>query len=170
MILSVFVLLCCLFSFSWFVYKPQYIWNSGVTGRGAECPPRDFWPGNFYWCIGKKEERKKGKRGKNWEEKKENCKREGGKLEMEVGQVVKRGEDLFFFFFFSLLKTTTICFGCTKMGIFYRGKKNSRREKNQEKWLCPLRKICLLRPDLEVLHVAKIEYDTTSVQTNPENL
>ena len=46
------------------------------------------------------EARKKGKRGENWE-KKENCKREGGKLEMEVGKVIKRGEDLFFFFFFA---------------------------------------------------------------------
>ena len=87
----------------------------------------------------KKEARKKGKRGKNWEEKKENCKKELGKLEMEVGNIIKRGEDLFFFFCFSLLKMTEICFRSTKMGIFY-------REKNQEKWLCPLRKICLLRP------------------------
>ena len=48
---------------------------------------------------------------------------------MEVGKVIKKGEDLFFFFFFfcfSLLKTTEICFGSTKMGIFY-------REKNLEK-------------------------------------
>ena len=67
-------------------------------------------------------------------EKKENCEREGGKKEMEVRKVIKRGEDFFFFFFaFSLLKTTEICFGSTKMGIFYREKNISRREKNQEK-------------------------------------
>ena len=42
---------------------------------------------------------------------------------MEVGKVIKRGEDpFFFFFFFSLLKTMEICFGSTKTGIFYRGK------------------------------------------------
>ena len=44
--------------------------------------------------------------------------RKGGKLVMEL----KRGEDLFFFFCFSLLKTMKICFGSTKMGIFYREK------------------------------------------------
>ena len=39
---------------------------------------------------------------------------------MVVGKVIKSGEDLFFFFFLlSLLKTTKICFGSTKMGIFY---------------------------------------------------
>ena len=54
-------------------------------------------------------------------------------------------ELLFFFFFFSLLKTTKICFGFTKMGIFYR-EKAFHAGKKQEKWLCPLRKICLLRP------------------------
>ena len=53
-----------------------------------------------------------------------------GKVEMEVGKVLKRGEDPFFFFFFfffffcfSLLKTTEIgFFRSTKMGIFYREK------------------------------------------------
>ena len=53
-------------------------------------------------------EKRQGKRDENWEEKKENCKREGGK-------VTKWGEDLFFFFFFFFLlftsfKTTQICF------------------------------------------------------------
>ena len=48
---------------------------------------------------------------------------------MEVGKVIRRGEDLFF----SLLKMTEICFGSTKMGIFYREKGISRRGKNQEK-------------------------------------
>ena len=44
---------------------------------------------------------------------------------MEVGKVIKRGEDLldlFCVFCFSLLKTMEICFGSTKMGIFYREK------------------------------------------------
>ena len=72
---------------------------------------------------------KKLKRGENWEEKKENCKREGGKLEMEVGKVVKRETEVrtffffFFFFFFAFhfwnLKTPEICFLSIKMGIFY---------------------------------------------------
>ena len=74
--------------------------SSGVM-RGAESP-RDFWLGNFCWRIGKKEARKKGKRGENWEEKekKENYKREGGKLKMEVGKVIKEVRTFFFFFFF----------------------------------------------------------------------
>ena len=94
---------------------------SGVTGggQGGRVPPRDFWPGNFCWRIGKKEARKKGKRSENWEEKVENWK-------WKQEHVRKRGEDLFFFFFFffcfSLLKTMKICFGSTKMGIFYREK------------------------------------------------
>ena len=48
---------------------------------------------------------------------------------MEVGKAIKRGEDPFFFCFvclfffcFSLSKTTEICFGSTKMVIFYRQK------------------------------------------------
>ena len=102
---------------------------------------------------------------------------------MEVGKVIKRGEDLLFLFFvfvfcfvlfvvlfcfvvlffyfyfiylflfylfiFIFLLFTyekEICFGSTKMGIFSRGKNIHAGEKNQEKWLCPLRKICLLCP------------------------
>ena len=52
----------------------------------------------FADVSGKNRQGKKGKRGKNEEEKKENCRREGGKLEMEVGKVIKSGENFFFFF------------------------------------------------------------------------
>ena len=120
--------------------------TSGVTGggggQGAEWP-RDFWPGNFCWHIGKKETRKKRKRGENWEEKKENCKMEGGKFEMEVGKVLRTC----FLFCFSLLKTTKICFGCTKMGIFY-PEKTFHAGKKIWKWndFAPSEKIYLLRP------------------------
>ena len=45
---------------------------------------------------------------------------------MEVGKRYKKEVrtfwTLFFFFAFTLLKTTKICFGSTKMGIFYREK------------------------------------------------
>ena len=103
-----------------------------------------------YWSIGKKEARKKGKRVDNWEEKKENCKREGEKLEIEGGKVTKCGEDLFFFFFFFFafhFESDENLFWVYQNGNFLPGKNISRREKNdQEKWLCPLRKICLLRP------------------------
>ena len=57
-----------------------FLWQaraSGVTGegQGGRVPPRDFWPGNLCWPIGKKEARKKGKRVENGEEK-----RKEGKL------------------------------------------------------------------------------------------
>ena len=88
-------------------------------------------------------------KGENWEEKKENWKREGGKLKMEVGKVIKRAEDLsffFFFFFFFAFENDGNLFWVYQNGNFLQGKSISRREKNQEKWLCPLRKIGLLRP------------------------
>ena len=107
-------------------------------GAGGQSAPRDFWPGNFCWRIGKKEARKKGKRGENWEEKVENWK-------WKQENVRKRGEDLFFFLLFTFENDENL-FWSTKMGFFLPGKSISRREKNQEKWLCPLRKICLLRP------------------------
>ena len=56
------------------------------------------------------------KRRKIVKEKVENWKWKYEKLE--------RGED--FFSPFSLLKMTEICFGSTKMGIFYRGKKKKK--------------------------------------------
>ena len=117
---------------SWLCILDQ---TSGVTGggggggRGAECPPRDFWPGNFCWRTGKKQARKKGKRGENWEEKVEN-------LKLKQQNVIKRGEDLFFFFFFfcfSLLKNDKNLFWVYQNGNFLPGKSISRREKNIRK-------------------------------------
>ena len=92
-----------------------------VLSRRRQSEYRDFWLGNFCWPTRKREARKKRESG---EEKKENQKREGGKLKLEGGKVTKWkwGEDFFFFFCFSLFKTTEICFGSTKMGIFYRKK------------------------------------------------
>ena len=57
----------------------------------------------------------------------------------------------FFFFCFSLLKKDGNLFWVYQNGNFLQGKSISRREKNQEKWLRPLRKICLLRPCFFVL-------------------
>ena len=107
--------------------------------RGGRVPPRNFWPRNFCWPIGKKEARKKGKRGENWREKKENCKREGENLKMEGegGKVTKWGEDLFFSFFFFFASH----FSKPLLG---QPKWNSRKKhfmlpgaKNQKKWLPP---------------------------------
>ena len=136
--------------FNWGSFLSHIQWRNRRGCRWAECPQR-LQTGKFLLTYREKEARKKGKRSENWEETKENCKMEGGKLEMEVGKEVRTFLDPFlflfpFFFCLSLFKTTEICFGSTKMGIFYREKSISRRGKNQEKWLCLLRKICLLRP------------------------
>ena len=89
----------------------------------------------------------KGKRGENWEEKKENWKR--WKMKMEVGKVIKKSWGPFFFFFLPFtFENDGNLFWVYQNGNFLPGKSISRREKNQEKWLCPLRKICLLRPCL----------------------
>ena len=90
-------------------------------GAGGQSAPRDFWSGNFCWRIGKKEARKKGKRGENWEEKKENCKREGGKLEMEVGK--KRWGPFFFFLLFTFENDGNL-FWVYQNGNFFTRKKH----------------------------------------------
>ena len=52
----------------------------------------------------------------------------------------------FFFFWLFTFRTTEICFGSTKMGIFYQEKAFHARKKIRKTWLCPLWKIFLLRP------------------------
>ena len=66
---------------------------------------------------------------------------------------MRRGSFFFFFFYFSPFKTTEICFGSIEKGIFCRGRGKSRKMtlpplKNMPlaPLLCPLWKICLLRP------------------------
>ena len=101
------------------------------------------------------QERRKIKKMVRW--KIENGRRKSYKM--------RRGPPLFFFF--SLFKTTEICFGSTKMGIFYqeRAFHISRQEKNQEIWLCPIWKIFLLGPWLggggKLAHIGR--YCSTSV-------
>ena len=119
--------------------------TSGVTGGGTECPPETSDREIFADLPGKKRQGKKGKGGRMEKKRKkivkkkvENWKWKEGKLQNE--------ETILFFFFFPLFKMTKICFGSTKMDIFYWEKSISHREKNQEKWLCPFRKICLLSP------------------------
>ena len=112
--------------------------TSGVTGRvagGAECLPRDFWPGNFWSPTWKKEERKKWEKGENGEEKKGNCQRGGGKFKMEEEKVGKWVEDLFFFFFFCFYtfeNDENLFWGCQNRN-FLPGKSISRWEKKIRK-------------------------------------
>ena len=77
--------------------KNSFYPTSGVRGAGGRVTPRDFWSGNFCWPTRKKKERKKWKMRENGEEKKENCKREGGKLKMEGGKSSKMRRGPFFF-------------------------------------------------------------------------
>ena len=120
---------------------------SGVTGGGQveECPPETSDREIFADLQGKKEGRKNGKGG-NGEEKKENCEREGGKLKMGGGkcsEMRRGGEDLLPFFFFVValhFQNEENLFWGYQNRNFLPGKSISRQEKNQEKWLCPLRK------------------------------
>ena len=66
---------------------------SGVTG-GAQCPQR------LCLRIRKKERHGKKGKGEKLRRKEGKCKREGGKLEMEVGKAIKKRQRTFFFFFF----------------------------------------------------------------------
>ena len=113
--------------------------SSGIKA-GGRVPPRDFWPGNFCWPTGKKEARKKGKRGENGEEKKENCKKEGGKLK-EEGKLQNEERTFFFFFFFAFhfSKPLKFVLGLPKWK-FSTGKCISRWEKWSGKMTLPPQK------------------------------
>ena len=109
-------------------------------GSGGHSAPQDFWPGNFCLRIGEKRGKEKREKGwKGWKlrrKEKENCKREGGKLEME------EGEDLFFFFFFLLFtfENNRNLFWVYQNGNFLAGKSISHREKKSEKMTLPPQK------------------------------
>ena len=135
----------------WNLDKAAFLWYSREqwhNRQGAECSPRDFWLGNFCWPTGKKEAKKKGK-GWKIEKKKENCKRERGKLKMEGGKVRKWFFFFFFFFCFSLFKTTKICFGSTKMEIFYQEKAFHAGKKIGKNDFAPSEKFSCYTPSLE---------------------
>ena len=114
-------------------------------GQGEECPSRDFWLGNFCWCIGKREARKIGKK-----EQKKKGKLKKGRWKIENGRrksYKKRWGFFFFFFYFSLFKTTEICFGVyTKMEIFYREKAFHARKKIRKNDFAPSEKFACYFP------------------------
>ena len=100
-------------------------------GQGAECP-LTFLTKKFLLTYREKRGKEEKESGK---EKKENRKREFGKLEGERLQNEERT-------FFLLFKTTEICFGSIKMGIFYR-EKAFHAGKKSGKITLPLSKIIL---------------------------
>ena len=128
--------------------------NRRGGGQGGRVPPRDFWPGNFFLTYREKrgkENREKGvkienKRRKIVKGKVENWKWKWEKLLTELKEFFA----FFFFFFFFFFafhfwkrrKWRKYVLGLPKWE-FSTGKKNISR---REKWLCPLRKKCLLRP------------------------
>ena len=115
-------------------------WHNRWGGQGAECPPRDFWPGNFCWRIGKKRQGKKEKGG-NWEEKKEKCRKGRWKIGVEVGKATKRGKDLFFpFFFLFTFENNRNLFWVYQNLNFLPGKSISRREKIMKNYFAPSEK------------------------------
>ena len=81
------------------------------------------------------------------------------KLKKEGGKVIKWGEDLLCFCF-SLLKTTKICFGSTKMRIFYREKTFQSGEKIRKNDFAPSEKYACYAPDFkcDLDSKIKIEY------------
>ena len=127
------------FSYRFWIAKTQ--WRNRWGGR---VPPETFDQEISADLLGKE---KQGKRGK-WGKKKENWKREDGKLKMEGGKVTKWGEAFFFFFFFLpfTFQNHWNLFWVYQNWNFLPGKSISHREKNLEKWLCPLRKMFLLHP------------------------
>ena len=118
---------------------------SDVTGRGqagGQSVPQRLLTGKFllmYW-----EKNKQGKKEKGWKLRRKEGKLKKGRWKIwnGSGKSDKKWWGLFFFHFW---KMTEICFGSTKMGIFY-WEKISRREKNQEKWLCPSEKYACFTP------------------------
>ena len=113
--------------------------NSGVTGRGpgGQSAPWDFWPGNFCWRIGKKEARKKGKRG--WKLRRKEGKLWKGRWKIGNGSRKSYTKRWGLFFAFHFWKRRKFVLGLPKWG-FYTGKKHFTLGKIQEKMTLPPQK------------------------------
>ena len=128
----------------------EVTWHQWRSSWGGRVPPDSFYKNIFADLPG--EERQGKERRENLEEKKENCKREGGRFKMGM-EKYEMSRKLFFFgfvfvlfclfcFVFTLWNHWNL-FGVYQNGDFYREKSISRQEKafhtgkNQEKWLCP---------------------------------
>ena len=141
--------------------KPYKQWRNR---RGAECPP----PETSDWEIfadgsGKKRQGKKGKGVKIEKKKRKIVKREGWKLERES---YKRGEDFFFLAFHFWKRRKFVL--CLPKWEFSTGKKHFTPGKKSGKWLCPLRKVCLLRPCLQVCFKRPLLVPSWALRKSPE--
>ena len=130
--------------------------NRRGGGTGGIVPP-DFWPEIYLLTYrgnrGKEKRKMERKRRKMQKGKVENWKWKELKVK-KWGDFLSFFLSFFFFFFlcccfvfvwFSLFKTTEICFGSTKMGIFYREKAFNAR-KNQENDFSPSEKYSSYAP------------------------
>ena len=138
-------------------------WHNMQGGQGAECPPETSdW--EIFVVVRQKRQGKKGKRVK--------LRRKEGKLWKGRWKIwnrsrksYKRGGDLFFFFFLLFtFENNRNLFWVYQNGNFLPGKNISCWGKNQEKWLCPLRKICLLRPWIHLVHTSNSLSEPASQQ------
>ena len=122
--------------------------NSRGAGAGSrgQSAPQHFLSGNFCGPTGKRGARKKGKMEKK---KKENWKREGGKLKMEGGKVQNKERTFYFylfiylfFFFFSLFtfQNHWNLFWVYQMGIFYQEKAFQAGKKIWKNYIAPSEK------------------------------
>ena len=135
-------------------YVPNIQWCNRWGGRGAECPPEIS-----DWEIsadlpGKKRQGKKEKGVKIEKKRRKIVKGKVENLKWKVEKLQNEERIFFFLFFFlfffffllSLFKTTNICFGSTKMEIFYREKAFHAGKKNQEKDFAPSEKFSCYAP------------------------
>ena len=105
------------------MYGRQWRNRRGGGGRGAEWPPPRLLTGKFLQTYRAKRGKEKIERLENGE-KKENCKREGGKLKMEGVKSLKMRRGFFFFFFaFHFSKRQKFVLGLPKWK-FSAGKKH----------------------------------------------
>ena len=124
-------------------------WRNRRGGGRGQSAPRDFWPGNFCWRIGKKEARKKGKglklRRKEGK-KKENCKREGFFFFLSFFFLFF----FFFFFAFHFWKRRKVVLGLPKWEFFYQEKNFHAGKKIRKNDFVPSEKYVCYAPNLVI--------------------
>ena len=138
--------------------------NSGVTGgAGGRVPPETSDLEISAGLSGKK--KRQEKKGKNGEEKKENCKKEGVKLKWKEGKLQNEERTSFFFsFYFS--NPLKFVLGLTKWK-FSTGKKHFTPAKKSGKITLPLRKKI---PGTPLKQNIKRHVDTLTPSTPPHSL